>query len=215
MKKFFEELKTLPTVEDRMEEIKARKLPVIIFGAGVGAERMTSLLNNYGVEILGYAVDEKYFRPNKTYLERPILNFEDSVAKYPAHIFIFALGTKNGKYESAQKKRISEFTNDKRILKYMIPLRVESISRDYIFANLDRFEETYSILEDELSKKTMRAYLKTHVTGKAENVKDVLVGNEYFNDLTRDALDGGGRQVRGLRCIHRRHGRRIYKIREW
>lgn len=195
MKKFFEELKTLQTVEKRMEEIKARKLPVIIFGAGVGAKQMTDQLNNYGVEILGYAVDEKYFRPNQTYLERPILNFEESIAKYPDHIFIFSLGTKNGQYDSTQKKRIYEFINDKRILKYFPVHKMESISRDYIFANLDRFEETYNILEDELSKKTMCAYLKTHVTGKAENVKDVLVDNEYFNDLTRDALDGGGGYV--------------------
>lgn len=192
MKKFFEELKTMPGIEDRIEEIKAQNLPVIIFGAGVAARLVTNQLVAHGLEIFGYAVDEKYYTPNQSYLGRPVFNFEELVAQGKKYIFWLALGPKSGADNSAQQKRFNEFLNDTRIVKYAWLPKVEPVSREFIYENQAAFEETYNLLEDEQSRKTMCAYLKTHVTEDGNNIADVLVPDEYFNELTREYVYGGG-----------------------
>ena len=198
MKKFFEELKTTQSIEDRIEEIKAQNLPVIIFGAGVAARLVTNQLVAHGLEIFGYAVDEKYYTPNQSYLGRPVFNFEELVAQGKKYIFWLALGTKSGAEGSALRKRFNEFLNDTRIVKYAWLPKVEVISREFIYENQAAFEETYNLLEDEQSRKTMCAYLKTHVTEDGNNIADVLVPDEYFNELTREYVYGGGMLIAEL-----------------
>ena len=182
----------MQSIEDRIEEIKARKLPVIIFGAGVAAKLVTNQLVAKGLEIFGYAVDEKYYKPNQSYLGRPVFNFEELVAQGKKYIFYLALGTKQGADNSALKKRVNKFLNDMRIVKDpFLFSKMEAISREFIYENQAAFEETYNLLEDEQSRKTMCAYLKTHVTEDGTNIADVLVPDEYFNELTREYVYGG------------------------
>jgi len=174
------------------EKIKSHNLPVIIFGAAKLAERVTETLKKFGVEILGYAVDGKYFKPNKTYLGLPIYNFDELRKTPKKFVFVLGFGTAADTLGQRQKK----FLSDKEIFSYVIELEnVDSISADYILENKEKFVETYDLLADDFSKKTMATYLKAHQTNSLEDISEVVVPNQYFNDLTRPAIQGGGHRI--------------------
>ena len=87
--KILGELKTLKDERPEIcEKIKSHNLPVIIFGAGIMADYITKDLKNFGVEVSGYAVDEKYFKPNQTYLNCPVYNFAELSAEPNKYVFV-------------------------------------------------------------------------------------------------------------------------------
>ena len=189
---FFEELKGLPNVRPSetvaAEKIKSHNLPVIIFGAATTAKAVTEILKRFYIEVEGYAVDAEYYKPNQTYLGKPVYNF-DELHKTPEK-YVFVLGM-IGLYS---QKRYLEFMNDDTIIKYNLGLDDRlPISREFIIENREKFIETYNLLEDDLSRKTFCSYLKAHVTGDYKDILDVLTTGEYFNDLTHNqTVIGGG-----------------------
>ena len=182
---FLAELEKFKNMRESIcEEIKSHNLPVIIFGAGIMAKNVTDELKNFGIEISGYAVDEKYFTPNKIYLNRPIYNFAE-LEKTPDK-YIFILGITD---EFNDGKRALEFIQNKNITYYAVANVAKGyMDYEYIFEQRDKFTETFSMLADDFSKQTMLAYLKIKLTGDCKYNFPVYVPNQYFNSLTA----GGG-----------------------
>ena len=111
----------------------------------------------------------------------PILNFSKLVADEPKkYVFVPGIGTKIG-----NEARLVSLLNDKRIIAYKFLEDVkEFFDYDYVFENKKKFSETYNLLSDELSKKTLLAYLKTRVTENPNDILDFVCNDEYFNDMT-------------------------------
>ena len=170
------------------EKIKSHNLPVIIFGAAQMAAEVTKELQKFGVEVSGYAVDGKYFQPNKTFLGLPIYNF-DELSKTPdKYVFFLGMGTKT----KAGEFRLAEFMNDKTITKFCWLWPVEQITLYYISSHKQQFWKTYNLLADDVSRNIMTAYLKAQVTEDFSYLKNLSDPNRYFNELTRPAIQGGG-----------------------
>ena len=192
-KNFFDELAYLKDhcydyQKSVAEKIKSHNLPVIIFGAAQLAKRVAKVLEKFGVKISGYAVDGNYFTPNKTLNDLPIFNFDELYKTPEKYVFVPAVGSllDNG-------KRRDEFINDKKIIQYDIYLEsVESIPCDYILENREKFVETYNLLADDFSKKTLTAYLKAQITNNAKEIFEVFTPNQYFNETSRPILSKGG-----------------------
>lgn len=171
-----------------VEKIKSHGLPIIVFGASRKAEIVTRELKRFNVEVLGYAVDEEFYKPNQTYLGRPVFNF-DVISREPGK-YVFVLGMAGGKIDNIQ--RIDDFFKDKKIISYRI-LGLDSVfGYDYICENQNKFFETYSMLSDDLSRQTMMAYLKTNITDNPADISDFVQSDEYFNEITRPVVCGGG-----------------------
>lgn len=77
--------------KSQCEKIKSHSLPVIIFGAGIMAKSVTEQLNIYGVEVAGYAESEKYYKPGKTYLGKPVFKYSELHNRPQDYVFV--LGT--------------------------------------------------------------------------------------------------------------------------
>ena len=178
---FIEELKNLQDSKKIVaEKIKSPNLPVIIFGAAQMAKNVTERLQSFGVEISGYAVDEKYFKPNQTYLGLPIFNFDELRKNPKNYVFILGMG-----YKIDGGKRCSEFMNDAEIIHYAFGLdKVEAVSKKYILDNQEKFVETYNLLSDDFSRKTFVNYLKAHIADDTKYLQKIFVPDEYYNDLT-------------------------------
>ena len=190
--KVLEELKPLKDIRPEMcEKIKSHNLPVIIFGAGIMADYITKDLKSYGVEISGYAVDEKYYKPNKIYLERPVYNFEKISAEPNKYVFVLGFNDDNGPNE-----RIAEFLKDSKINKYTFKLNylAKGLNYEYISANREKFAETFYWLADEFSKKTMIEFLKLKITYALKHNLEIYHPNQYFNEVTNGVRtpNGGG-----------------------
>ena len=192
---FLSDLKTPEKFSDYQKsvaaEIKSHNLPVIVFGAARLAEKITNTLKNFGVKVSGYAVDGKYFKSDKTYLGLPIYNFDELRNKPENYVFVLGVGS-----ATDFGKRREEFLSDKKIFAYEIELeKQKTVTCDYILKNQEKFIETYNLLADDFSKQTMTAYLKTCLTNNLEDISKFVVPNQYFNDLTRPAIQGGGHRI--------------------
>ena len=193
--KTLEELKTLKDVRPEIcEKIKSHNLPIIIFGAGQMAIMITDVLKSYGFEISGYAVDEKYHKPNQTYLGLPVYNF-DELSKHSDE-YVFILGVHD---EDQGTTRTFEFIQDQKIIHYeLYMILYKSLNYEYVLENREKFAETFYWLADELSKKTMLEFLKLKITNDIKYCFEVYRPNEHFNELTngvRTPNGGGGGYV--------------------
>ena len=182
---------------DLVAEVKSYKLPVIIFGAGGYAVGITKMLNEYGLEIDGYAVDEEYYKPNQIYLNRPVYNFAELYRNPKNQVFLSAIRV-DWETEERYNKTVGrrwKFINDENIIKYYFITPGQSgekISYEFIKENKDKFWETYNMLSDDWSKKTMLRYLKSHISDMIQGIKEIFDSEEYFNEFTRPAVCGGG-----------------------
>lgn len=185
--KFFDELEKLKDVRrKKIDEIKNRNLPVIIFGAAELGYKMNNYLKSYGVEISGFAVDEKYYKPGQTYLNRPVYNFSELSAQPDKYIFILGVG---GDHDGG--RRAEEFFHDQRLIKYFFPVSVcGKIDYDFIHENKKKFSETLNWLEDDFSKLTMKNFFKVHLTNDYTFNIEISRPNQYFNELTEPARGG-------------------------
>lgn len=166
------------------EKIKSHGLPIIMLGAAQTAQRFTNEFTKFGVEINGYAVDEKYFQPNKTFLGKTVYNFEE-LSKQPGK-YIFVLGIED---EILGSNRALKFVQQKigyTLIKDFVPIDYE-----YISARMENFSETFEMFSDDLSRQTMTAYLKSKITGDPSYNFPVYDPNQYFNEVTA-TLSGGG-----------------------
>ena len=184
--KFFEELESLKDRRQKTcDEIKSHGKPVIMFGAGEMARLLTNDLRQFGLEIDGYSVDDKYYKPDQTYLGRPIYNFSELSTQPEKYIFMLGIDD-----EVHGGNRSKEFLFDKTIEHYeMLPTFLAPITYDWIVTNRRQLTETFNRLEDDLSRRTMRAYLKQKISRDPSFNIDVCQPNQYFNELT---YVGGG-----------------------
>lgn len=187
---FLAEIKSVVGIKkETIAKLKSAELPILMFGTGKYAAGLTKTFNNVGIPLAGYAVDEKYYKPEQKFLGLPIFNFDAIVATEPKK-YIFIVGLRHG-------KRMEEFYDDSRITKYAIfhDSRIFFMDYDYIVQNQDKFFETYNLLADDLSKKTLIAYLKGHITSNSLYQKDLYIKDSYFNELTRTRINKGGGYV--------------------
>ena len=185
---FLGELATLKDERDEIcEQIKSHGLPVIIYGAAQWAGFITDELTARGVDVAGYAVDPEYFKPDKTYLNRPVYNFAELRAQPEKYVFVL------GMVGTSTSLNAFRFLCDEKIIRYgLLPRSVLSsdLTGDYILNERDKFSETFDMLEDDLSRETMLAYLRLEITGNQFWNAKVYRNNEYFNELTAAAIDG-------------------------
>ena len=190
--KILEELKTLKDMRPEIcEKIKSHNLPVIIFGAAETAMRVTNILKSHGVEIAGYAVDKEYFKPNQTYLNCPVYNFAELSATPEKYVFV--LGCVSNGSDSAG---MIAFLKDTKINKYAFNLSTvaQNLNYEYISANREKFAEIFSLLADELSKKSMIEFFKLKITYDLKYNLETYHSSQYFNEVTNGVRtpNGGG-----------------------
>lgn len=194
--KFLQEIESWKN-EVIFEKIKNHSLPVVVFGAGAYAGHVTKILNEQGIKIFGYAVDEDYYMPNKIYLNRPIYNFEKLVEEKNKYVFVNGLGVlihpgfmNTDKIKKMVNRKL-KFLNDNRITKYdFIWEKCFSVDIKYMLENKNKFWETYSWLSDEISKKMFLAYLKSHVTEDLSYMATALKSaGEYHKDPVTAKLE--------------------------
>lgn len=186
MKNMFKELAEFKNGrKDTCEKIQSHGLPIIIFGAGQVAQELTEDLIEFNVKVDGYAVDDKYYKPNKEYLGCPVYRFSE-LAKTPEK-YVFLLGIED---DLLGGTRAYDFLHDTGITSYALVRTtfVEPIAFSFIEKNHLALEETFNLFGDNLSRETMIAYLKSKLTGSPFWNWEVFRPNEFFNDLTIDSF---------------------------
>lgn len=182
------------------EKIKTHNLPVILYGAGIGAKFVTQALSEYDVHVDGYAVDDEFYKEGSTYLNRPVHRLSKILNHPKNYVIIPAI--------NEPKKDTMNFFHNDEIIGYTPSILSDKffdvdssktfIDKDFFLKEKEKFAQTFSFLEDDLSKETMLSWLETKITGDySGNFKTYDAEEEYFNNLSEIALisKGGGLDI--------------------
>jgi FkbM family methyltransferase len=158
------------------EFLKSSKLPVIIYGAGYVGQGVAEVLEKNGISF-EFAVDSEFSHDSS------VLTPEKADEKYAAYNLIRGMGY-------APINRISTFHNAKNIFAILNFTNVEILSREFFCENLPLFEETYNLLEDEKSKRSLIEYIRTELNADVEGLMKFVVQPQYFRDEIYSLPDG-------------------------
>jgi FkbM family methyltransferase len=159
-----------PAVVARLKE---SNLPIVIYGAGQIARSISSVLESHGMTNYIYAVDEQYLGEGT---DVSIVSPAQADDRFDRYALVY--GHSRG-YMSAIPP---QFKNAVSCCVMTGHTEMEVIGSDFLSRHLDEFEETYSLLEDELSRESMSAYLGGKLNHNGEAMLPFVIHEEYFID---------------------------------
>ena len=157
---------------EELRELRGRKKPVYIYGAEITAERVKRRLEENGIDICGYFVDNEYYK-GKGEGEYPIFSF-DYVMGLPEADVVLGFYEYGIAYSKIEK---GEFGNNGKVF-YLNPEPL--FDYEYYLANRERFHEAYDLLSDDLSRDTMRAYMDNRMNGVLRPLLNCYMPGQYF-----------------------------------
>lgn len=178
--------------ENCLEMLRTADKNIYVFGAGVYAKSLTDYLNGKGITIKGYVVDDEYAlkNPDKGFLAlNEVLSTGNMVLLYGigGGFSDFYTNKVEALKEAVSKNSDSSFIvlNDYWFVDTGL-INHEIIDEAFLKDNLEAFSETYGMLEDEFSRKTMLAYLYASVGHDATELSQTW--NDTEHDYNLDLL---------------------------
>lgn len=156
-----------------LEEIRLWKkhsdIPIWIWGTGSVAVGVYKNLLENEIKVNGflYDTDSVVIDPRIEKEKESILRFNDVVSKYSQIALIIG----HSKYELIEKMQRYQAVIKIWALTGIIRVGIK-LDEAFIRNNLDKYEYTYSKLEDEQSKLNMISFLNAHLTSDASNIID-------------------------------------------
>lgn len=145
------------------ERLQKETLPIYLYGMGDGAEKINSVLKQYGIPLKGVFASDEYVRGH-SFLGYRVLNLSEVEETEPEG-FIILLAFAAFKEELTEKiqgiaKRHILYAPD-------TPVAGETLfTREFLECNLDSFQKVYGFLADDQSRRVLRDVVAFKLTGE-------------------------------------------------
>lgn len=167
---------------DKIEILKREAIPVVMWGAGSLAHSVYKMLKKNGVNLSAVLVDGINSGENLLFRDVPIVSSKEFRLKYDKVNLV--MGHSRYNLSEAVKK---EYVNVNNVFYFcnICYEQYDKISYQEIVDNVDKYLYAYSVLEDELSRKCLVAYLNARMNDDVKYIYDCMKSdNHYFsNDL--------------------------------
>lgn len=183
---------------DVWENLAKSSKPIVIYGMGNGAEKIISVLKEYGVEIADIFASDEFVRGH-SFLGHKVLKYSDICKKYSDFNIVLAFAT----HLPDMLEKIKKMNNEHPVFAPDVPVAGNGIfTRSFFEENREKFEFVYSRLADEESKRVYENIINFKISGKVEYLynstemdknniyKDVLVLNNIETIVDMGAYDG-------------------------
>lgn len=162
------------------EELKVSKLPAVIYGASVCAERIADWLEKKGIDFYGYAVDGKYFKQGQVFKGKPVYSLEDFLAQNRCDVIVGFMG-----FSEEQEKSLEENKNVRKLyaLDFAGKLAIDEdcqISGKMLEESREVLAKLREELCDEESKLSLDRYIHQNTTGVYR--KEYSKNAQYFDE---------------------------------
>ena len=156
-----------------------------IFGAGEYAFSVGNFLKEQDVQIKAYVVDDEYYKTGTCFEGIEVVSLSECLCNMRNNtrsLIVWAI---------ARPSKLRAAILDSEIPEAWITYDVYHMWQDNEFAHKHRteFEDTKLLMADELSRETLDAYLDIF-DGKPEKDIKCIVDDTYFNDLTKNVVEG-------------------------
>jgi FkbM family methyltransferase len=154
--------------ESTLEYLAKSSLPLVIYGAGVRASRLAELLSKNNIHNYVFAVDRGFEKEGTVFFSEEIDGLYEKYNLLLGHSFLHSLEIP------------PQFKHAAKMFSIVGVTRNESISHSFLEEHLALFEETLSWQQDELSVKSMLAYLKGKLTYNGSYLVPYIKAPQYF-----------------------------------
>lgn len=161
-----------------VEQIRREPLPIYIWGCGEIAHILSDYFEKQDIQIEGMVVDSEYKVGEEC--KQDVITFDDLESKKIKYSLVIG----HAHYEKMELIR-KKYPNIHRIFYFtsICYQQYNPISLEFYHMHKELYYQTYQILEDNLSKKCMVAYLNTRISDDIKYVMDSFQGEQnYFNN---------------------------------
>ena len=177
--------------------LKSSSKPTVLYGMGLGAEKIMDTLSQYGVEISDIFASDEFVRGH-SFRGFKVLKYSEVCEKYEDFNVVLCFASRlDGVIEN-----IARINGAHSVFAPDVPVAGGGLfSREFIAENEEKFDFVYNNLADEESRKTYLDILNFKVSGKIEYLlnsfadkeeiyRDILKLNSFENIIDLGAYDG-------------------------
>lgn len=172
--------------------LKQTDKPIVLYGMGNGADKIIAVLKNFGIEFKGVFASDNFVR-NKLFHGFKISTYAELKEKYGKMIVLLCFGSSLPDVIDNIKKISAE----QELYAPEVPVIGGGLfTEEYYKSNKSNFDFVYSLLADEISKKTFRNIIKYKLSGKINYLLECEVAidepyNSFLNLSKETFLDLG------------------------
>lgn len=179
------------------ETLKSDNKPVVLYGMGLGAEKIMDTLAQYGVCVCDIFASDEFVRGH-SFRGFKVLKYSEVCEKYEDFNVVLCFAS----HLDDVIERIEQINSEHTVFAPDVPVAGNGLfSREFIAENEDKFDFVYNNLADKESKKTYLDILNFKVSGKIEYLlnsfadkdeiyRDILKLNSFENIIDLGAYDG-------------------------
>lgn len=173
------------SLENILTKINDTAGELYIFGTGAMAEIAFRLTQRYNIQIKAFIIDDKYYS-SSDHKGICVMRFSSyvEICKETDYVWI-CLDNLEAREAVASKIKT------RNVIKTSFPIEAYRkdfyLDFDYYSQHKDEFKNTYDLLADETSRKTMENYVYACISGNIEPlISENIIINQYFNELTKE-----------------------------
>ena len=177
-------------VEARLEKLSSGEKDVYIMGAGIYADRLTELFKKHNIVVKARVVDDDYAA--KIGEQSGIISLSEAVKRDNMSL-IFAIGGGYSDWYFEKVKTVQEAVDKCKNSDFYAPsdywmadegyLTHDVLDVDFVKEHIEEFQQTYDMLEDELSKNVMAEFIYAALGHDATGLAALGTGGKYDYDL--------------------------------
>lgn len=151
------------------------KKPIVVYGMGNGAEKIISVLNNYGVTVSDIFASDEFVRGH-SFLGYKVLKYSEICKNYDEFNIVLAFATRI----PDMLERIRKINSEHPVFAPDVPVAGDGIfTRKYFEENRENFEYVFSRLADDESRHIYQNIINFKISGK---VNYLYKSTEYIKD---------------------------------
>lgn len=146
------------------QSLKETDLPIMLYGMGNGTDMVIEELEKIGVEYAEVFASDKFVRGH-FFHGKKVLKYSEVCEKYDDFIVLMTFAVRD--WETMNFVR--EISREHTLLSLTVPVAGSGLfTKEYVRENIDKFEKVYSLLADDLSRKSYLDVIKFKITGNVE-----------------------------------------------
>ncbi len=153
--------------------------PVVMYGMGNGADKIIAVFEKYGIEVADFFASDGFVR-GQMFHGKTVLSFSAIKEKYKDFIVIVSFGTSlpdvlNNIYSIAENHEL--YAPD-------VPVTGDTLfTLDFYRDNFERFEKTFALLADEISKEIYSNIIRFKITGNISYLKEATSSSDCEKEI--------------------------------
>ena len=146
------------------DNLKSSDKPTVLYGMGLGAEKIMDVLGEYGVEVNDIFASDEFVRGH-FFRGFKVLKYSEVCEKYEDFNVVLCFASR---LDNVIEK-IAQINREHTVFAPDVPVAGGGLfSREFIAENEEKFDEVYNNLADKESKKTYLDILNFKISGKIE-----------------------------------------------